>query len=233
MPSWYVPCARQHRLSLHDLHVSRFDIYDFGFTGAEDEAGMAETVDKLRTLIKAEVDSGIPHERIILGGFSQGGAMTLLTGLQTDIKFAGLVMLSTWLPLAKKLIAVRSTSLEGLACSLSRSVAQDKSAVKNTHFAQLSLFWGHGQADPLVQPQFANRSSNASYLFHPIFSPLTWNLLPVDALKTHFGVTEATTSAQLPIGLTHHTYPGMGHSTCPQELQHLKQWLSTVIPATP
>lgn len=99
--------SERPRLSLL-LTRSRFDIYDFGFTGAEDEVGMGETVDKLRALINAEVDSGIPHERIILGGFSQGGAMTLLTGLQTDIKFAGLVMLSTWLPLAKKLIGVRS-----------------------------------------------------------------------------------------------------------------------------
>ena len=67
---------------------------------------MLRTTHLLNQLITAEVDSGIPPANIVLGGFSQGGAMTLLTGLTTERKLAGLAVLSGWLPLAGKVKAV-------------------------------------------------------------------------------------------------------------------------------
>ena len=67
---------------------------------------MLETVRLLNQLITAEVDSGIPSERVILGGFSQGAAMSLLTGLTTERKLGGVVVLSGWLPLKDKFKAV-------------------------------------------------------------------------------------------------------------------------------
>lgn len=53
-------------------------------------------------LIQAEIDAGIPANRIVLGGFSQGGAIALLAGLTAKVKLAGVVGLSTWLPLDAK-----------------------------------------------------------------------------------------------------------------------------------
>jgi predicted esterase len=73
----------------------------------EDEKGMFETTSQINELIKQEIDSGIPANKIILGGFSQGGAMTLLTGLTTDFKLAGLICMSGYLPLGSKIHQLR------------------------------------------------------------------------------------------------------------------------------
>ena len=83
----------------------RFDIHSFDFS-TEDEPGMLRTVRSLNELITAEVDAGIPADRIVIGGFSQGGAMSLLTGLTTERKLGGVVVMSAWLPLKAKFKAV-------------------------------------------------------------------------------------------------------------------------------
>jgi predicted esterase len=57
----------------------------------------------LAGLIQAEIDGGIPAERIVLGGFSQGAAMSLFTGLTCKFKLAGIVGMSSYLPLDTKL----------------------------------------------------------------------------------------------------------------------------------
>lgn len=103
MPSWYDhPLLPQW---LRDVR-SRFDILSFGFNTAEDEEGMMESKRLIEQLVTDEVNSGTPPNRIFLGGFSQGGAMSLLVGLTGDRKFAALAILSSWLPLRKKFKAV-------------------------------------------------------------------------------------------------------------------------------
>ena len=67
---------------------------------------MQKTASSLNSLISAEIDNGIPASHIVLGGFSQGGAMSLLTGLTSERKLAGLAVLSGWLPLREKFKAV-------------------------------------------------------------------------------------------------------------------------------
>ena len=91
-----------HCLSLMYNDLTRFDIYSFGFDGTEDEKGMLESSRLINQLISAEVELGINSNRIVLGGFSQGGAMSLLAGLTSERKLAGLAILSSWLPLQKK-----------------------------------------------------------------------------------------------------------------------------------
>lgn len=86
---------------------TRFDIYSFGFNTDEDEDGMLTSVELIRQLIGEEVRSGIDPSRIVIGGFSQGGAMSLLTALTSGFKLAGIVCLSGWLPLQHKIISVR------------------------------------------------------------------------------------------------------------------------------
>lgn len=87
-------------------HWHRFDIYSFGFDTDEDEMGMLQSARMINGLISAEVDGGIDPRRIVLGGFSQGGAMSLLTGLTGERKLAGVAVLSGWLPLRAKFKAV-------------------------------------------------------------------------------------------------------------------------------
>lgn len=69
----------------------------------DDEKGMMASVKAVDALIQAEVDAGVPEEKIIVGGFSQGGAISILTGLTTKRKLGGIISLSTWVPLNHKI----------------------------------------------------------------------------------------------------------------------------------
>lgn len=69
---------------------------------------MLKSAGMINELIKHEVDvNGIDPSRIVLGGFSQGGTMSLLAGLTGPHRMAGLVVLSGWLPLREKFKSVR------------------------------------------------------------------------------------------------------------------------------
>lgn len=61
---------------------------------------------QINELISAEIDAGVNPSRIVLGGFSQGGAMSLLTGLTSERKLGGIAALSAWLPLRRKFKSV-------------------------------------------------------------------------------------------------------------------------------
>lgn len=108
LPTWAWLClAGQYTLlrrigTRSSLTTSRFDIHSFGnFDAQEDEAGFAQSAASIDDIIATEVEAGISANRIVLGGFSQGGAMSLLTGL-TKRKLAGISVLSGWLPLRHK-----------------------------------------------------------------------------------------------------------------------------------
>ena len=79
-----------------------YDILQMG-GGTEDEAGIRSSQDLLEGLISKEVRKGIPHDKIVLAGFSQGGAIVLQTALRQRERLAGVMALSTYLPLAKTL----------------------------------------------------------------------------------------------------------------------------------
>ena len=81
-----------------------YDILQLG-GGPEDEAGLRASQKLTEELIRAQ---GLPANRIVLAGFSQGGAIVLLTGLRYAERLAGVMALSTYLPLAGTLAAERS-----------------------------------------------------------------------------------------------------------------------------
>lgn len=70
---------------------------------SEDAAGIVRSQEYLHSLIQQEMDAGIPAERIVLGGFSQGGAMSLFAGLTARVRLAGIVAMSSYLLLGSKL----------------------------------------------------------------------------------------------------------------------------------
>jgi phospholipase/carboxylesterase len=74
----------------------------------EDEAGLREAAGWVQALIDREVARGIPPARIVLAGFSQGCALTLMAGLRAPQRLAGLAGLSGYLPLAATLAAEAS-----------------------------------------------------------------------------------------------------------------------------
>jgi len=80
-----------------------FDVYSLENLEKEDEVGILETQCAVIDLIEQEVSAGIPSDRIVLAGFSQGGAIALHSGLRYEKSLAGIIGLSTYLPLEKKL----------------------------------------------------------------------------------------------------------------------------------
>ena len=77
-----------------------YDLLGTDLQRREDEAGLRESARDVHTLIAREVARGVPARRIVLAGFSQGCAVTLLAGLRYPDRLAGLAGLSGYLPLA-------------------------------------------------------------------------------------------------------------------------------------
>ena len=86
----------------------------------EYDEGIMQSVKHLDAFIQSEIDSGIPEGRIVLGGFSQGAAISLITGLggsqwriasdrKDGWKLGGVVCLAGWLPMREKYKKVRAS----------------------------------------------------------------------------------------------------------------------------
>ncbi len=112
-----------------------YDIVSMDFRSRADAAGVAESVALVEELIAREEQRGIARERIVLAGFSQGGAITLSAGLRRSAPLAGLVALSTYLP---EVDAAASQLADG-------ATAQP-------------VFMAHGSADPVIPVQVAEHS---------------------------------------------------------------------------
>ena len=104
-----------------------FDIVKIGVNQPRDVQGMLASRHAVEELIARENHRGVPTARIVLAGFSQGGAVALFSGLQHADKLAGIMALSTWLP-----------ADEGLDLRLSSANLATP------------IFYGHGTQDPVV-----------------------------------------------------------------------------------
>lgn len=111
---WHFPTAAQRPISLAGGMPMNawFDLDDLPVTknGRDDEEGFAASVRRVTAIIDAEVDAGVDPRNIYLGGFSQGGAMTLAAGLRYAAPLGGLVVCAGWLPMREKLDEWRSAT---------------------------------------------------------------------------------------------------------------------------
>jgi len=80
-----------------------YDIYTASFIDGEDEQGIIDSSQAVSALVEREIQRGIDCRRIILAGFSQGGAIALYCGLHQAHPLAGVIALSSYVPLANKL----------------------------------------------------------------------------------------------------------------------------------
>lgn len=128
------PNAPEMPVTINNGYVMRawYDIREGDLTQREDEAGLRRSQQAIDTLIEREITRGIPAHRIVLMGFSQGCAMTLLSGLRQSHRLAGLVGLSGYLPLAATTETERNPA--------------------NQH---TPIFLAHGTEDPVVPLQRA------------------------------------------------------------------------------
>jgi len=139
--NWIFPNAPTIPITLNMGHrmPGWFDIHSLhNVHGAEDEDGLLKSVNLVHRLITEEVDAGIPSERIIVGGFSQGCAVAILAGYTCERKLAGVAALSGWLPLLSKFVAMR-TDIN----------------------AKTPLFQAHGMRDGVVRFEYGKKSSDA------------------------------------------------------------------------
>ena len=87
-----------------------FDIYEFGdFNARQDRPGLLRSVATVHDLIRKEIQThGISSDRVVVGGFSQGCAIALLSGLMSDVKLGGIVGLSGFVPLREDIMTLRT-----------------------------------------------------------------------------------------------------------------------------
>ncbi len=114
-----------------------YDILQMG-GGTEDEAGIRESQRFVEGLVERETQRGVPRDRIVLAGFSQGGAIVLQAGLRHPQRLAGIMALSTYLPLQAKLENERQAAN-----------------------ADLPVFMAHGSYDGMIPMQRAALSRDA------------------------------------------------------------------------
>lgn len=99
------PHATPRPVTINNGFVMRawYDITGFGPERAEDDAGIRESDGVVRKYIEQQIAQGIPAGKIVIAGFSQGGAIAFQTGLRFPQRLAGIMALSTYLPLRASL----------------------------------------------------------------------------------------------------------------------------------
>ena len=129
-----------------------YDIIEIG-GGREDGEGLRASQAAIEQLIAAEVARGIPASRIVLAGFSQGGAVAFQTGLRHPQRLAGIMALSTYLPLAG-------------------TVEDERSAANR----DLPVFMAHGSVDPMIS---ISRAQQSRKMLEALGYPLEWHEYPM------------------------------------------------------
>ncbi|XP_010224661.1 PREDICTED: acyl-protein thioesterase 2 [Tinamus guttatus] len=119
-------------LNMKMVMPSWFDLMGLSPDAPEDEAGIKKAAENIKAIIEHEVKNGIPPNRIILGGFSQGGALSLYTALTCQHQLAGIVALSCWLPLHLFFPGAASNSMN----------------------KDIAILQCHGEMDPMIPVRF-------------------------------------------------------------------------------
>jgi phospholipase/carboxylesterase len=134
------PHAPMRPVTMNGGYVMRtwYDIAGTPLVRREDETGLRASQALIEALIERERERGMPAARIVMMGFSQGCAMTLMTGLRHGERLAGLVGLSGYLPLAAQTAAERSAAN-----------------------ADVPIFLAHGRDDPMITIDRATASRDA------------------------------------------------------------------------
>lgn len=121
-----------------------YDIISVERRAVEDEAGFRDTDHSVKELIAREIARGIPPHRIVLAGFSQGGAVSLYTALRFPERLAGVMALSTYLPLAGRFDGERAPANDAtpifMAHGLSDAVLPFQLGVESRDFLRVRGF---------------------------------------------------------------------------------------------
>ena len=130
-----------------------YDIVSLEIASEIDQTGIDSSIQQVEELINKEIDNGRPSDRILLAGFSQGGAIALQTGLFFDKPLLGILALSTYLPIPERF--------------------DDGDGIQET----VPIFMGHGTHDPVVPMQLGRQSYE---FLHGRGHPIQWHTYPME-----------------------------------------------------
>jgi phospholipase/carboxylesterase len=151
------PHAPMRAVTINNGYVmpAWYDILSLDFGDRrEDPEGVRQSARQIEALLARENERGIADEHIVLAGFSQGGAVALHTGLRHPRRLAGIMALSTYLPLAATLAAEASAA--------NRDVP---------------LFMAHGASDPVIPCALGERSCAT---LRGLGYPVQWTTYPIE-----------------------------------------------------
>ncbi|GMR52839.1 hypothetical protein PMAYCL1PPCAC_23034, partial [Pristionchus mayeri] len=149
-----------------------FDIHGLSMNSREDIEGIMTATKEAHKMLDAEIAAGIPSNKILVGGFSMGGALAVNVGFRYKQKLGGVCALSGFL--------LRRTELPGTF-----------NANRDTPY-----LFGHGTADEVV--------------------PYEWGQMTQQTLSKFCS------------NVSFKSYNGMGHSTCPEEMKELKNFIENL-----
>ena len=164
-----------------------YDILSLDRGGQTDDVGIRESALTLHGLISREQERGIPGDKIVVAGFSQGGAIALHAALRSTTRLGGLMALSTYLPMPELLA----------------SEVLDKPEVKDL---ELPVFMAHGTFDPVLPFQLGETSyqqlAGAGYT-------VDWHEYPMaHAVCGEVGIGEDVVGGLAEDGLVEHVVQG-------------------------
>ena len=99
-----------------------YDILGLAFNSTQDELGIRQMQTQLDVLVNREIDNGIASNKIVLAGFSQGGALALHSALRFSQRLAGVMALSSYLPLADFVVAEQGAVNKELSIFLAHGI---------------------------------------------------------------------------------------------------------------
>lgn len=150
------PHATPRAVTINNGFVMRawYDIKGFGPERAEDDAGIRESEGVVKRYIEQQIAQGIAASKIVIAGFSQGGAVALQTGVRYPERLAGVMALSTYLPLRS-------------------SVAAEASAANR----DIPILMCHGERDPVVGLQMGVASRD---VLQSLGYRIEWRTYPME-----------------------------------------------------
>lgn len=122
-----LPHAPYRSITINQGYEMRgwYDLYGLTLDARQDTTGIEETAELIAGLIASEESRGIPSNRILLAGFSQGGAIALHVALRYPKPLGGILALSTYLPLKNQLASEKSAANQSIPVFMAHGTFDD------------------------------------------------------------------------------------------------------------
>lgn len=136
-----LPHAPYRKVTLNNGYEMRawYDLFGLTIGSREDEAGMIETQASIEQLIQNELDKGVPSDKIVIAGFSQGGAAALYTALRYQQPLAGVIALSTYLPLKSTFASQKSQQNQQTPIFMAHGTEDDVISIETSRLSLSAL----------------------------------------------------------------------------------------------